>query len=724
MVGTPQGSPPQTPPRLDPFALPSDTTSRFILLIVAVLTASLFAYNLLSSALPSTQARLVRGQQCVEAAQADAVPDGAAPIDEERIGGEVLYDCLRPYRRWVAAVILLGVVCVLLVALALYVLTPTWKIRRRRLVALEEDDAPELVASFQDLCRQAGLPRSPVLVWNPVAPRGGALAFGRSGRSYVAVGAGLVVQYYTDPEATMAVLRHELAHVVNRDVDTTYAAQSLWYSVLLVGLLPLLVVELALVGVVLERLWRLAALIVLIYAARNAVLRAREYYADASAGISEHQRATLSRVLDRISSGDSKPLTRAWRVHPDRDSRVRTLWDTAELFRPRLWDALAAGVVAGLAYPTLRHHLFLVVPLDYTLYIGAGAALLSASLMGAVLGVGIMRASLAARARDTPLPRVARVALAAGLGFAIGSRLSLVAEGMTIASSVVLIFFMLISVHWLAATADAWFDVAPATRSGRVFSWAGIVAAALVMWGAGWVSLFGVAASSEHLSAPEFAGRFVAEHALTPVVMGVLVIFPFTASVLRRRLREDSAPSWLMVAAPQQEPPPWPQRPPLAVASSLRWGALGAAAFCVLIVTLRALDLSPQVLIGPLDEAAFEYAAGLHYGAIGLAVLLQSGLGALVALRARRLPVLHALFALPTSVPLMALGVILSSAMDAGGLPVDLWRTAKLILAGGAIAALVVGGATEALRQSPWRGRALVAGLGDCRASLRRPVGR
>lgn len=722
MEATRAESPPLAPPRLNPFALPSDTTSRFFLLIVAVLAASVFAYNLLSYELPSTEARFAASQRCTAAAEARPLPETMAPIEKDRLFAQAQEDCKRPYLRWVAAVIFAGALGVLLVALLLYALTPTWKIRRRRLVPLEEDDAPELVRSFGDLCHEAGLERPPELLWNPLEPSGGALAFGRFGRFYVAVGAALVVQYYTNPGATEGVLRHEVAHVVNRDVNKAYLAQSLWYSFLLAGLLPLLVLEVV-AGTALEweSLWRLAALVILIYGARNSVLRSREYYADASAGTSQQERVTLAGILERMPRGD-RPVTRLLRVHPHPDSRARALWDSGELFRPRLWDALAAGLLAGFAYPTLKFALFFAVPLEYTLYIGAGAALVSASLMGVVLGTGVWRASLAARARATAPPRLAPVALAAALGFWFGSFLSLTGDDLPVVSAAILTVFMLITIHWLFATADVWFDAVPGTRSGRLFSWAGIVAAAVVVWGTGWVSA--VAVPGVDASAIELAGIFVAEHALTPVLIGILVLFPLTASLLRRHVRDDAAPSWVMTATAQPGRPPWPQRPPLAVASALRWGALGGAAFCLIILALGVLDVSPRVLVKPLDRVAFEYAAGLHYAPIGLAVLLQAGVAAVAAVRARRLPVLQALQTLPASFVLMTLGVVLAYAMDTGDLPVDLGRITQLVLTGGAIAALVVGGATEALRRAPRPARAPLLGLALASVLLFVPWGR
>jgi Zn-dependent protease with chaperone function len=714
VLATRQKTPARAELRLNPFALPSDTTSRFVLLIVAVLTASVFAYNVLSATLPATQTRFLDSQRCVEGAQARSVPDTVEPIDQERLIAQARDACRRPYQHWVAAVILLGVLGLLFVALTLYLAIPSWKIRRRRLVPLEEDDAPELVDSYHELCRQAGLSRAPALLWNPLAPRGGALAFGRFGRYYVAVSASLVVQHYTNREATMAVLRHELAHVANRDVNKTYLAQSLWYAFVVAGLLPLLVVELALAGPsALERLWRVPALVVLVYAARNAVLRSREYYADASAADSGDQRSTLAGVLVSMPPRTSTPLSRFWSVHPDRDDRIRALWDTDELFRLRLADVLAAGVLAGFAYPTVKAALFLVVPLEYTLYIEAGAAVVSAALLGVVLGTGVWRTALAARARNGPVPRVGAVALVAAPGLGAGSLLHLGGDILPAATSVALVFFLLISLHWLVATADAWFDAVPSTRSGSLFSWGGIIAAALVVWGTGWLALFAPALRSQTTaSLPEVAGLFVAEHALTPVVIASLVVLPLTASLLRRRVRGDFAPGWLMADGTAHPPPPWPDRPPLAVASALRTGALGGGTFCLIILALKVLGVSPRALLGPFEQASADFAPGLHHGAIGLAVVLQAGVAGIASARSRRLAVLHTLFALPTSVLLMTLGVVLHYVLDAGGIPTDGWRIARLLLLGGALAALIVGGATDAIRQGPRGTRTLIPGVG------------
>lgn len=704
-------------PRLNPFALPTDTTSRFALLMVAVVSASLFAYMLLSFTFPSTLERLARSRQCIESITLPPLPPTVSEIDRALMLGEARQDCRAPVLRWEAMIVGIGVGALLLVALGLYALVPTWKIRRRRLVPLEKEDAPELVERFAQLCREAGLPRPPQLLWNPLAPGSGALAFGRFHRSYVAVGAGLVVQFFTDPEAATAVLRHELAHVVNRDVSKTYLAFSLWYAFVLAGIAPLIAAHF-LKGNVLSfsSVWRLAALAGLVYATRNAVLRAREYYADAWAGSSGDARTVLAGILQRLPEARStwvRRLRGLGGVHPDPAARVRALGNSARLFRLRVADVFAAGVLAGVAYPTVREFLFLLFPFDQTLSIPPVAALVSASLIGVVLGTVVWRAGLAARARDRAVPRVAPLAAAAAAGMVLGSLLSFGGQRLTVVSTFVLLLFLLPTVHWLAATADAWFDAVPGTRSGRVFSAAGVVAAGLVVWSVAWTTNVGLGEGgpSAESSAPFVAG-YVASHAATPLVGAALVLFPLTAILLRRRTRSDAAPRWVVEADGDREAPEWPPRPPLSLALPLIWGALGGIVFCLGVVVLRVVDISPYSLIKPIDEAAFRFALGTNHALVALAAVLQAVVSTFVALRAKRLAVLHALLALPVTFVLMTLGVVLPDLLDDQRLPAGFPRIARLVLTGGVLAALVVGTGIDALRRAPRPARLPLLGLG------------
>ena len=128
--------------RLNPFSFPSDTTLRFILLIVSIIGASLFAYYVLFTPLALFQDRTL-------------------------------------------ALWMIGGVTVLLgVAALIYWLSPTWKIWRRELEPLGAEDMPELVSYLDDLCHEVELSRPPIYKLNPLNPAPSGLAFGRLGWYY------------------------------------------------------------------------------------------------------------------------------------------------------------------------------------------------------------------------------------------------------------------------------------------------------------------------------------------------------------------------------------------------------------------------------------------------------------------------------------------------------------------------------------------------------------
>ena len=67
------------------------------------------------------------------------------------------------------------------------------------------------------------------------------MAFGLPWRRYVRLNAGLVVLRGQDPDGFRATIRHELAHLSNRDVDLTFATVAIWRAFTVVALLPFLV---------------------------------------------------------------------------------------------------------------------------------------------------------------------------------------------------------------------------------------------------------------------------------------------------------------------------------------------------------------------------------------------------------------------------------------------------------------------------------------------------
>ena len=131
-----------------------------------------------------------------------------------------------------------GTAALLLVAAAIMLAAPVWITRRRKLRRLTAADAPAVVAEVAELAREQDLD-PPRLYWNPLDASAGGLAFGHPGRYSIAIGGGLVVKQAADPPAFRAVVRHELAHIRNRDVGITYFTIAVWYAFLLVAVRPL-----------------------------------------------------------------------------------------------------------------------------------------------------------------------------------------------------------------------------------------------------------------------------------------------------------------------------------------------------------------------------------------------------------------------------------------------------------------------------------------------------
>ena len=228
-------------PRLDPFVFPSSTGSRFALLILTVLGASLFLFNVVAYSFPGhTSNTLQTYAECRTLAPTpDLLPGSATQAPTAyTAASEAFTRCVASVGRITAALTLGGVAALLGVAGAIYWLYPDWKIRREGLEPLEPGDAPELVAYLDDLSHEAGLSRAPTFLLNPLAPSNSGLAFGRFGRYYVVLNGGLAVQFYVDRPAFRAVMLHELAHLRNGDVNKTYFTVAVWWAFLGVAPIP------------------------------------------------------------------------------------------------------------------------------------------------------------------------------------------------------------------------------------------------------------------------------------------------------------------------------------------------------------------------------------------------------------------------------------------------------------------------------------------------------
>jgi Zn-dependent protease with chaperone function len=591
-------------PRLNPFAFPSDTAFRFGLLIAAVLGANLYVWQWIGNTTKSSD-DLAAVLACTRLS-------GSATSAEEFIAASDAFTaCFNDFYRYQVWWMLGGTALLLLVAAALVLVAPLWIVRRRSLQPLTAADAPAVVAAVEQLAAEQGL-EPPRLWWNPLDGSASGLAFGHPGRYSVAVGAGLVVKQVTDPPAFAAVLRHELAHIRNRDVGITYFALAIWYAFLLVAVLPF---GITLVGqpedTVGSVTWRLLALAALVYLTRNAVLRSREVYADLRASIADGPTGALRRVVGALPRPDGGRIARLRGVHPDPEQRLAALADTRPLFPLSAAVAFAAGLTATIAFDSVVT--LLVTFIDDPIDLRFVAALVFVPLAVGIVGVAVWREAFAAHAdgRRPAAPWVDGLALAAG--FALGPELALerivttegtllrdlfAGDGIVWAASLVVGFVLLVA--WIRTSASWWLRAlggqrplaaqivglvvagAALTSFTAVFSAARELRESLAFSRAG-SALQHAQVDSQVWTVPRRVWQFVMDGELLVIVhkpyfvpvLAALVLFPFAAALVRRRTEE--APWAFLDPGGRLETPPLTLRPLLPLAIGVAFGLLALA---------------------------------------------------------------------------------------------------------------------------------------------------
>jgi hypothetical protein len=433
--------------RFDPLALVPDTSLRFALLIVAVVGSALYLASPWGFAfLPQVRASDKASVACLGTAVQPRVP---APMGGF---GDVVDRLQEPGRRFDVActdlasrlrslrglgLVVVGfALAVLLVALAIYWLTPPWLIRRRRLVPIPAAEMPALAASLDRLRCEAGV-RAVTFLIDPVDPRRSGFAFGRAGRRFVVLGRGILRCFHHDHDLYRTVVRHELAHIRNGDLDPTFLAIAVWraFLVIVVGPQALsIAIRLALIpaglplrATDLQVAWRLVVLAVLVLLVRNAVLRSRELCADVSAaqwGAGD----TLHRVFAG-SGATAAPadmarrlmttVRHAFRTHPDPGARRDVLGGARLPLGVGAWDGVALGIVATFAAGSVELAAgWLAGGLDYRpRSIVSLAVVVPLALACCVV---VFRTVLAAQVTGTAL-RLNRFAEGLGVGLVAGS---------------------------------------------------------------------------------------------------------------------------------------------------------------------------------------------------------------------------------------------------------------------------------------------------------------
>ncbi len=649
---------PPLAPRLNPFVFPSDTTFRFLLLLVAVLGANLYIWNWLHSAVGVNSGDYARTLLACRV-EDESVFTGS-DVDAAVAASDALNACYRDANSALPWWMLGGTALLLAVAALILFLLPRWIERRRHLKPLTRSDAPAVVDELSALAREAELGEEPRWLWNPLDPSPTGLAFGRPGNHAIALNGGLVTRQFADPPAFRAVVRHELAHLRNHDVDLTYATISLWYAFLLVGVLPFAVTVLdEPVGDIFALGWRLLALALLVYLTRNAVLRAREVYADVRASVPDGEEGALRRILGGLPQKSTSLWRRLWRVHPDGQTRLSIVNDTRRLFPLGLLVAFGTGIATTVAFESMVRLLVLYVtdPIDVNFL----AALVFAPLAMGAVGIGIWRGSWARLAEAHAPPPTWPLALAFAAGLLLGPEFALerivpqdidatLLGGLpgSIPWIAALIVGLVLLLAWVGASGEAWMRALAATSRPTRVNALGLIFASgvLAIFVGTFFALYSTRAAldfSRQLSAlehgdvsevawvgPTWLYQLVRDFytliVLTkPVVFAALIalwLYPLAAWWWRREQVGDAP--WAFLE------PGGRLRIPLLARASLDPWLVGIVAGVACLAALLVLRLALRASVDPDTRAEFIFPlAFLHYQLL-LALLLQ-GIAAVVA---------------------------------------------------------------------------------------------
>ncbi|MFF8596663.1 M48 family metallopeptidase [Streptomyces sp. NPDC015220] len=322
----------------------------------------------------------------------------------------------------------------------LFLVLPAWKARGGRVVPLASvDHDGDLRGLFDDLAATAGLTRTPRVVIDPAAASNGAVVFGRNGRPTVCLHGGLLAERSSKPERFRAVLLHELAHIANRDVTTTYVTIALWRVFLATVLVPYLIWEGTVIygnyiehglsnwqsnlptttrGVLLP-----IVMVALVYLARSDVLHSREVYADLTAvrwGADPRGWVVTGPAPDGSALRRAfAPFWDVWRTHPRREVRRDVLADPTPLFGIRALSMLLTGAAATLIHSSVLSYLA-----PYYLaggWLNQAVFLASAVLVTGVAGIALWRATAHAVLTSGRVPSGVRTGLWLGVGMAAGN---------------------------------------------------------------------------------------------------------------------------------------------------------------------------------------------------------------------------------------------------------------------------------------------------------------
>ena len=576
------------PQRLSPFVLPTSTTTYFILLVT--LTVGISAIGFAQVVVD----RIVDVQPCVVQARSG---DLGGPL-AVTLG---FLDCMQAVGRLRGLTAALTGGGVLLVLAALHYVTPAWEIRRYGLQPLDPAIHPAAARVIEGCLTEARLRARPSFLLEPAMKAGWGRAFGSYGRYHVKLSLGLVRMRTAEGEAHLrAIVRHELAHLVNRDLEVTGLSLQSVRVYLVAVAAPILVITIVrFPAYTLLMALRLAVVAVLILMIRAALLRSREHDADVRAS------------AWAVAAGDdpfevtafAEPPTRSRvarlrRTHPPVNRRAAVVTQPAVLLRAGATEAFGAGIVVGavLGLLTVSTGDILGNGVLGLLVLGLGLG----ALVVTTVGTGLWRATLRAVVDGARLPSGVAPGAALMAGLVVGDLVTPNADlprawtsfsvnpMLTLVAAAVCTVFVIGFCRWTVGSAAMWLPAARSTslattlRGNHVV---GILACGSVLM----IVTLGLGSVSTGLPFALALG-FIGPTIFVPVQLGLLAAL---FSLFAAGLRGQAAGRRVWLEDPQMVALPAPRLRPNVVLVAVIIVFLGAVALQVLVLSDVVGAMSP-----------------------------------------------------------------------------------------------------------------------------------
>lgn len=353
-----QPAPPSRVPMLNLRVLQTDTERRFVLLLFAVFSTSVYMFRVETVTL-FLQASF---SQCLALSL-------SAP-------GMLTINALNVSCSWQSEVLLFIVLLLSTLLLVgctawIYHSLPTWRLRQGHLKPFIEanENARGAIGEIEKLRAHLTRVRSLRIqyVREPAFSRAYPVVFGRGTTYYISLSDEFVQLFSKDLERFRTIILHELSHIQNKDVNRYYVALAALYAFTIAAFLPFLLFlvwslfHLAEDGGANTMFVASNVLLGIIFmlemrALYCAVLRSREVYADIQAvqwvGSPQGMEHTLACLPP---SGRRVPFFSAFfATHPLPEERNSIIQEPEKAFGLKFWEALGIGIVSGLAYPSLH----------------------------------------------------------------------------------------------------------------------------------------------------------------------------------------------------------------------------------------------------------------------------------------------------------------------------------------------------------------------------------